>query len=186
MNDTTITVVGNVADAPRRTNTQNGPVTNFRVASTPRRYDAKQETFVDGITLWIDVECWNALSANVSASISKGDPVIVRGTLRTDSWETDTGRRYKPQLRAVAVGPDLAKGQAVFKRDRPDRASDPVDPSGTVEAAAAGPLHPQAEEGTVPDYPRAEELVRGEDYVGSSDALHSQDDPDLSQEPAHT
>ena len=39
MNDTTVTVVGNVVDAPRRNNTQNGAVTNFRLASTARRYD---------------------------------------------------------------------------------------------------------------------------------------------------
>ena len=109
MNDTTVTVVGNVVDAPRRNNTQNGAVTNFRIASTARRYDAASEQFVDGGTLWVDVECWNALSGNLAASISKGDPVIVQGALTTHSWESESGPRSKPRIRAFAVGPNLSR-----------------------------------------------------------------------------
>ena len=133
MNDTMVTVVGNVVDSPRRVSLANGAVTNFRMASTARRFDARTNEFVDGGTFWVDVECWNALSGNVSASVSKGDPVIVRGALRTDSWETDNGRRSTPRIRAFTVGPDLTRGTAVFKRApsaRPAQhgtGSDPVD-----------------------------------------------------------
>jgi single-strand DNA-binding protein len=43
MNDTMMTIVGNVVDSPRRRETKNGhDVTNFRVASTSRRYDREQ------------------------------------------------------------------------------------------------------------------------------------------------
>ena len=45
MNDTTVTVVGNVVDSPRRVRLDNGAVTNFRMASTARRYDARQQEF---------------------------------------------------------------------------------------------------------------------------------------------
>ncbi len=182
MNDTTVTVVGNVVDSPRRNNTQNGAVTNFRMASTARRFDAHSQTYVDVSTLWIDVECWNTLGSNVSASISKGDPVIVRGTLRTDSWDSDAGRRSKPKIKAFAVGPDLAKGRAVFKRDRSERAADAT---GTTDAAATGELNPPADGEPVDDYPTQEELMAGRDYVGEGGALDPMDDPDLSQEPAH-
>ena len=59
MNDTNITVVGNVVDSPRRDRLQNGSVTNFRMASTARRYDSATQEFVDGGTFWVDVECWS-------------------------------------------------------------------------------------------------------------------------------
>ncbi len=180
MNDTIVTVVGNVVDSPRRVSLQNGAVTNFRMASTARRYDAGSQQFVDSGTFWVDVECWNTLSGNVSASVSKGDPVIVHGALTTHSWESETGRRSKPRIKAFAVGPDLTRGRSVFKRDRADRAPD------AEEGVATGELNPTPSgEGPGEDYPSPEELLAGRDYVGADETLHSTDDPDLSQEPAH-
>jgi single-strand DNA-binding protein len=176
VNDTTVTVVGNVVDSPRRVSLQNGAVTNFRMASTARRYDAAQEAFVDSGTFWVDVECWGALSSNVSGSISKGDPVIVRGTLTTHSWETDNGRRSTPRIRAVAVGPNLARGTADFKRDRPARAAETVD-------RATGEITSVPQDEHVPDSPA--ELTRGRDYEDADDALNLVDADDLTAQPAH-
>ncbi|WP_100497622.1 single-stranded DNA-binding protein [Geodermatophilus chilensis] len=169
MNDTHVTVVGNVVDSPRRVSLENGAVTNFRLASTARRFDSQTQEFVDAGTFWVDVECWNDLSGNVSGSVSKGDPVIVQGTLSTHSWEGENGRRSTPRIRAFAVGHNLARGIGVFKRSRPVRAADPV------PAAPAD------------DYPGAEEeLVRGRDYEDGPETLHSVDTTDLTTEPAHS
>jgi len=142
VNDTLVTVVGNVVDSPRRVRLENGAVTNFRMASTARRYDTRQQEFVDAGTFWVDVECWEALSSNVSSSISKGDPVIVRGALTTHSWESENGRRSTPRIRAFAVGPNLARGTADFKRNQPARTAEPADagksePVGVDEAPVA-------------------------------------------------
>src|SRR3954451_25015027 len=142
VNDTLVTVVGNVVDSPRRVSLENGAVTNFRMASTARRYDAARQEFVDASTFWVDVECWNGLSGNVSASISKGDPVIVQGALSTHSWESENGRRSAPRIRAFAVGPNLARGTADFKRNQPARTAEPADagksePVGVDEAPVA-------------------------------------------------
>ncbi|WP_347059932.1 single-stranded DNA-binding protein [Blastococcus sp. HT6-30] len=140
MNDTIVTVVGNVVDAPRRSNTQNGAVTNFRLASTARRYDAGTEQYVDSGTFWIDVECWNGLSGNVAGSVSKGDPVIVHGALTTHTWESDSGPRSKPRIKAFAVGPNLARGSAVFRRAQPPRIAGSA---GTGPASAEGQVDEQ-------------------------------------------
>ncbi len=49
MNDTTMTIVGNLVDSPKLRKTKSGHfVANFRVASTPRRYDREQGGWVDG------------------------------------------------------------------------------------------------------------------------------------------
>ncbi len=177
MNDTTVTVVGNVVDAPRRNSTQNGAVTNFRMASTARRYDSATEQYVDSGTLWIDVECWGALSGNVASSISKGDPVIVHGALTTHSWESESGPRSKDRIKAFAVGPNLQRGRAVFTRDPGARSAE--DPGArSAEAPAAGPDASEAPSSA--DEPRA-----GWDYVDAAEALNSGDADDLTAQPAH-
>jgi single-strand DNA-binding protein len=169
VNDTHVTVVGNVVDSPRRVSLEHGAVTNFRLASTARRFDAQTQQFVDAGTFWVDVECWNDLSGNVSGSVSKGDPVIVQGTLTTHSWEGENGRRSTPRIRAAAVGHNLARGVGVFKRSRPVRAAEP-------EAAAPADDFPGVDE----------ELVRGRDYEDGPETLHSVDPADLATEPAHS
>jgi single-strand DNA-binding protein len=176
--ETFVTVVGNVADSPRRSNLSSGAVTNFRMASTVRRYDAASGGYVDGRTLWVDVECWGNLSGNVSASISKGDPVIVHGLLTTDEWESDSGKRSKNCIRAYSVGPNLEKGRATFTRDRPRRSGEALDalgePGDPTDGGAPGT-------DDAPD----EELQAGRDYQGEGEALYGADADDLSREPAH-
>ena len=171
MNDTLVTVVGNVVDSPRRVRLENGAVTNFRMASTARRYDTRQREFVDAGTFWVDVECWNDLSGNVSSSVSKGDPVIVHGALTTHSWESENGPRSKPRIKACAVGANLQKGRSLFTRDSNGRAAEPASVSVTPGEEQSFPT---------PD----EELRPGRDYVGAADALDQMTD-DLSPEPAH-
>ena len=173
MSATEITVIGNVVNSPSRNRTQNGSVTNFRVASTERRYDSSVQGFVDGARFFVDVECWGELSGNVSHSVSKGDPVIVRGVLRTDEWESDQGRRSRPQVKAEAVGPNLAKGTADFTRT--PRVQTVASAADAVPTAVPG----DGEFGSVDD------LVAGRDYEGDPETLHQADTHDLAMEPAH-
>ena len=176
MNDTIVTVVGNVVDSPRRVNTQNGAVTNFRMASTARRYDTGSQQWVDAATFWVDVECWNTLGGNVSASVCKGDPVIVHGTLSTHEWESDSGPRSKPRIKASAVGPNLQKGRSAFTRDRSTaRVDEPVD------AIASAPFGVESGD-EVPA--SVEDLQAGRDYEVEGEALDLAD-ADLPREPAH-
>ena len=180
MNDTIVTVVGNVVDSPRRVALASGAVTNFRLASTARRYDAAKEEFVDAGTFWVDVECWNTLSGNVSASVSKGDPVIVHGALTTHSWESENGPRSKPRIKAFAVGHSLTKGRALFTRDKSSRSSESAD------ADAGGSLSPAPDEAAQDEFPSTpEELLAGRDYVDADEALQEVNPADLSAEPAH-
>jgi single-strand DNA-binding protein len=176
VNDTIVTVVGNVVDSPRRVNTQNGAVTNFRMASTARRYDVGTQQWIDAATFWVDVECWNALSGNVSGSVCKGDPVIVHGALTTHQWDSDSGPRSKPRIKAFVVGPNLQKGRAVFTKDRSvGRAAEPVD------ALTSEPFGTEPGDETPAS---VEELVAGRDYEVAGEALDYLD-ADLPREPAH-
>ena len=177
MNDTAVTVVGNVVDSPRRVRLENSSVTNFRMASTARRYDSGRQEFVDAGTFWVDVECWGELGGNVARSVSKGDPVIVNGTLSTRSWESEHGRRSAPQIRATAVGPNLARGWSDFHR--PSRSTPPVD---GAPAPQPEPEPTPADEELAREI--AEERAVEEEYASGSGALYELN-PDLAPEPAH-
>ncbi|MDT4917177.1 MAG: single-strand DNA-binding protein [Pseudonocardiales bacterium] len=117
MNETTMTIVGNVVDDPRRRETKNGfAVTNFRVASTSRRFDREQERFVDNGTLYVTVTCWRAMAENVDKSIRKGQPVVVTGRYYQREYTVDEQVRTAYELEATAVGHDLGRGTSQFTR----------------------------------------------------------------------
>jgi len=165
-----ITVIGNVVSSPTRNRTQNGSVTNFRMASNERRFDTATQDWIDGHSFFVDVECWGELGGNVAHSISKGDPVVVVGAIRTHEWESEQGRRSRPQIKADAVAPNLARGVADFRR--------------TPRPAAAASADVPSVDG--PEFPApVEDLVAGRDYVGQDETLDGENPADLSAEPAH-
>ena len=138
MNETDVTVVGNIVNSPQRSRLPSGDgVTNFRMASTSRRFDRETQAWTDHRTFFVDVECWDQLGGNVSHTLSKGDPVVVRGELYTHSWDSEQGRRSRPQIRAAHVGPDLARGTADFRRSA--RPVPQAEPSGAPEGAPGEP-----------------------------------------------
>ena len=190
MNDTLITVVGNVVDSPRKVRLKNGAVTNFRLASTGRRFDGATQQWVDSTTFYVDVECWNDLSSHVSGSVSKGDPVVVLGAISTHEWETDSGRRSKPQIKAMAVGHNLARGIASFTRIKSARAL-PVPSDEAIGDSADEAFGEPVDEvtgellGEAHSSGAVEAILRGRDYVTDPSALHPATTDDLAAEPAH-
>jgi single-strand DNA-binding protein len=117
MNETTMTIVGNLVDSPKLRRTKSGHyVANFRVASTPRRFDREKGTWVDCDTLFVTVTCWRALGENVAQSLHKGQPVVVTGRYYQREYEQNEALRTAYELEALAVGPDLSRGVATFER----------------------------------------------------------------------
>jgi len=136
MNDTTMTVVGNLVDEPRIRTTKNGhSVTNFRIASTSRRYDTEQGGWVDNATLFVTVTTWRGLAENCAQSLHKGQPVVVSGRFFMREYTVDEATRTSYELEASAVGHDLTRGVAEFRRvSRPRQmVTVPLDPDGVPE-----------------------------------------------------
>lgn len=113
-----VTVRGFVASEVKMTLTESGlPVANFRLGSTERRFDRGRNQWIDAATNWYSVSMFRALAQNASASISKGERVIVTGKLKLRQWSKDDGRRgIAPEIDADAVGHDLVWGTAKFRR----------------------------------------------------------------------
>lgn len=116
MNETMVTMIGNVASMVQYGQTAGGiPMANFRLASTERRYDRARAEWVDGDTLWVTVLAWRGLASNVVSSLEKGDPVLVSGRLRVREWEDEGKRRSVVEIDARAIGHDLGRGTSAFR-----------------------------------------------------------------------
>lgn len=130
MFDTYITVVGNVLTRPewRRTANTGALVTNFKIASTSRRFNKDTGMWIDGNSLRVRVNCWRALASNVASSVMVGDPLIVAGRLYTRDWVDENGvQRTLYELEAVAVGHDLTRGRSRFERIRANTTTNTVE-----------------------------------------------------------
>jgi single-strand DNA-binding protein len=121
VNETVVTLVGNVASDVRTTTSQAGvPISSFRMASTTRRYDRGRGGWADVDTLYVTVVCWRSLAENVSASLGKGDPVVVQGRVRMRQWSGEDGRSGTAvELEASTAGHDLSRGVSRFTKSAP-------------------------------------------------------------------
>ena len=150
MYETMVTIIGNLIDNPRLRRTDKGTdVASFRIASTARKLDKVSGQWVDGNKLFVSVSCWRQLAMNAVDSLRRGDPVVVCGRLSTREYEKDGHKRTNVELEANAVGHDLSRGTAVFRRirsDAPPTYEEPVpdyppdeviDAAGPVLAAAS-------------------------------------------------
>lgn len=118
MNDTTLTMVGNLTHEPAFRMTPNGvAVASLRVASTARVYDRTLGQWRDGDTLYLSLTCWRQLAEHAAETLRKGDRVIFTGRLRMRTYEAaDATRRTIYEVDADALGPELLRCAATLNR----------------------------------------------------------------------
>ncbi|WP_251053340.1 single-stranded DNA-binding protein [Microbacterium sp. ISL-59] len=155
-----VTIVGRVATDPTQSQTGGGvPVTNFRLASTHRRFDPATQEWTDAGTNWFSVAAFRNLGENAKASLRTGDSVIVTGRLKIRNWESNGKHGTSVDIDADTIGHDLRWGTTAYRpQSRP---------------AAAGPSATPNAEGSSP-----EESV--DDDSGSEQVLHDSEPLDLS------
>lgn len=113
----TISLTGIVATEPRHIVTGEGlAITNFRLASTQRRFDKAHERWVDAETNWYTVTSFRQLAINVSGSLKKGERVVVTGRVRIREWDNGERKGMTIDVEADAIGHDLAWGTTAFTR----------------------------------------------------------------------
>jgi single-strand DNA-binding protein len=116
MFDTQLTVIGRIITAPTLRRVGEQEVVRFRLASNSRRRVA-DGSWEPGNSLYMTVSCWSRLATGVVSSLSKGDAVVVVGTVHTSEYEDREGtRRSSLEMRATAVGPDLSRYIATIKK----------------------------------------------------------------------
>ena len=146
MTDTFVTLHGWLGTDVQVRQAGYAQVATFRLACTPRRYQRRTDSWVDGPTQWYTVNAWRALGHHCRDSLRQGDPVVVHGRLDTRTWTSTSGTEMTSlEVEAASVGHDLARGTSTFTRTpRPagaDGAGAPV-PSPDGEVATAGEEQP--------------------------------------------
>ena len=114
--ESTMVVNGYVGHSLELKQTKTGVSTlSFRVGTTPRH--RTEGGWVDGPTTWTTVVCYRSLADNVFKSVHKGDPVVVQGRIRTQTWEDKQGESHERMvLEAAVVGHDLNRGVSDFTK----------------------------------------------------------------------
>lgn len=135
MFETPFTVVGNIVTDPVHRRVGDQEMVRFRVASNSRRRTG-DGTWEAGNSLFVTVNCWGRVVAGTSAALVKGDPVIVVGHVHTSEYDDrDGNRRSSVEVRATAVGPDLARCNA--RLDRRQQAEQPATDADNSEGGVA-------------------------------------------------
>lgn len=107
--ETPVTIIGTLGGDPELSFLQSGKaVANVNIASTPRKFNRDSNEWVDGDTLWMRGSVWGDYAEHVVESLTKGDRVIVVGSLTQRSYETREGeKRTVVELQIDEIGPSL-------------------------------------------------------------------------------
>ncbi len=136
MNEMVTTVAGNVATDVKHVVGQGGkPRTSFRLAtaSFTRQADG---SYADGPTSFLNVTCFDTLAINVAACVSKGQPIVVTGTLTVREYEVDGRPGRSVDMVVRHLGHDLRLGQSAFTRQQ-RRQPEPVSAAPVAGSVAA-------------------------------------------------
>ncbi|MYY08808.1 single-stranded DNA-binding protein [Streptomyces sp. SID4919] len=116
--ETTITMTGNVVADPELRFTPSGAaVCNFRVASTPRKFNRQTNEFEDGEPLFLGVAVWRQQAEHVAESVQRGMRVIIVGRLTQRQYEANDGsKRSSYEIQADEVAPSLLRATATVTK----------------------------------------------------------------------
>ncbi|MBN2023916.1 MAG: single-stranded DNA-binding protein [Pirellulales bacterium] len=94
-----VILVGNVTRAPEVRYIQSGTaLCDVGLAVNDRRKGSNGELVED--TTFVDVTCWGKTAETAGQYLAKGNPVMVEGRLKLESWE-DKGGQKRSKLKVV-------------------------------------------------------------------------------------
>lgn len=122
MHEVLVTVVGNaVTQIAIETSESGVPIARFGLAGTVRQFDRARGGWTDAHTSLYTVWAKGTLARNLAASVTVGEPLIVRGELRVSESRQGGQERGGHGLASVdliarVVGHDLSCGTSAFAR----------------------------------------------------------------------
>ena len=117
-NEAHFSVVGFVATQPKSGMTKTGTRTlSMRVGWTPRIFDRTTSEWTDQPSSFVTVQCYKKAAEHGYVCLRRGDPVVVRGTLRVREYVDQNGvRRSSVEVHADSIGHDLSRGITLFNK----------------------------------------------------------------------
>jgi len=117
-NDALFSVTGYVATQPKKGETKSGTKTlTFRIGWTPREVSRQTGEWADLPSSFASVTCYRKIAENAAYCLRKGDPIVLKGTLRVREYADQAGtRRNSVDVTADFLGHDLSKGTSNFAK----------------------------------------------------------------------
>jgi single-strand DNA-binding protein len=116
-NDAHFSVVGFVATQPKGGYTKRGSRSvSMRVGWTPRSFDQGTGEWADQPSSFITVQCYKKVAEHAAVCLRRGDPIVLRGTLRVREYEQNGVRRSSVEVIADSIGHDMSRGISVFNK----------------------------------------------------------------------
>lgn len=113
------------ADPEKHVTPSGAEYARFRLAATRGYWDRNAEEYRTAATEWFTIKAWGSRAAHVLATVRKGVPLVVRGTLQLERWTSEDGtQRAENAITASLVAVDLDHGEARFTKVVRDRAED--------------------------------------------------------------
>jgi single-strand DNA-binding protein len=140
VNEATVSVSGYIATQPRGGWTKDGTRTvSMRLGWTPRRIDKTTGDWVDQPSSFVSVICYRKVAENAALCLRRGDPVVVKGSLRVREYG-DEPKRTAVEVIADTIGHDLSRGITIFKKSTEQLEKTAAERDLEIEAAAREPL----------------------------------------------
>ena len=109
-----VTMIGRLAADPELKETKTlVPVTSFTIA-----VDRPFSKGSDRQTDWVDIVAWRNTAEFVCKYFSKGDPIVIEGSLQTRMWEDQNGNKRK-SVEVVADNVEFVPKAKGDKKDIP-------------------------------------------------------------------
>lgn len=118
VNEAHFSMTGFVASQPRGGKTKYGTqFLNLRAGWTPRRLNASTGEWNDEPTSFVSVRCYRKVAEHGYVCLRKGDPIVLRGTVRIREYTDPNGVKHNaPEVVADFIGHDLSRGISTFTR----------------------------------------------------------------------
>lgn len=117
-NEAHVSLIGFVATQPKKGQTKKGTLTlSMRVGWTPRSLNTETGEWSDQESSFLTVYCYRKVAEHASVCLRKGEPVVVRGTLRVREYDDKTGqRRIAVDVQADSIGHDMSRGISNYRK----------------------------------------------------------------------
>ena len=123
-----IFLTGNLTRQPELKMTPSGvKVVNFGLASNERWTDSTSGEQRESVT-FVECEAWNRTAESIFEYFKKGDPMLIEGTLRFESWQSEDGQN-RSRLKIRVNRWEFMRQ----RKDSDDPVSDPNTPSESEE-----------------------------------------------------
>jgi single-strand DNA-binding protein len=117
-NEANVSLIGFVATQPKKIHSKTGtPTVSMRVGWAPRILNKSTGEWSDLPSSFATVWCYRKVAEHASLCLRRGEPIVLRGTLRVREYTDQNGqRRSTVEITADSIGHDISRGLSTYSK----------------------------------------------------------------------